>query len=193
MKKSSFFAALLLSTAVLVQPALAAKDLRAVVHDDRSNKVFNTFGNCVRTQWVSKNDECGGKGARRATSIGKEERTIYFDFNKATLTSDSKRKLDTLANVLSHDSSVRSASIVGYADRIGSAGFNDKLSQKRAFAVKEYLSQKGYLNTTIADTQWVGETEPVTSCPQTLTKPDLVNCLAKDRRVEVQIDYRTKR
>lgn len=193
MTKKSIFAALLLSTAILIQPAHAARDLRDVVHDDRSNKVLNTFGNCVRTQWVSKSDECGGKAGRRAINIGKEERTIYFEFNKATLTAESRRKLDTLANVLSHDSSVRSASIVGYADRIGSAGFNDKLSQKRAFAVKEYLSKRGYLNTTVADTQWVGETEPVTSCAQTLAKPDLVNCLAKDRRVEVQIDYRSKR
>ena len=50
-----------------------------------------------------------------------------------------KARLDTLANVLKSDQSVKEAKIVGYADRIGSVSYNEQLSQKRAETVRDYL------------------------------------------------------
>jgi outer membrane protein OmpA-like peptidoglycan-associated protein len=182
---------------VLIASATAAQaevDNRDVVHDLRGNVVVNSFGNCVRTQWVGANDECGAGAPavvakRTRTSLAQEDRTIYFDFNKSTLTADAHQRLNSLATVLKSASDVKEAHIVGYADRIGSTSYNEKLSKKRAESVRNYLVSRGYLNSSVAETRWLGETVPKTYCPDSLTRSALIECLQKDRRVEVEIEY----
>ena len=116
---------------------------------------------------------------------------MYFGFNLASLSPEMKQKLDTLANTLMSASNVKGARIVGYADRIGNPGYNEKLSKKRAENVKQYLIAKGLINTQVADTRWLGSSTPTTDCPANLKRADLLNCLQPDRRVEVEIDYAT--
>jgi OOP family OmpA-OmpF porin len=177
-----------------------ARDNRDVVQDGRGNVVLNTFGNCVRTDWVGTNNVCRGEhryAAREhhevytspARSLETEERTVYFEFNKARIQPEEQHKLNSLAHILASDKTVESVSIVGYADRIGSASYNEKLSEKRAKAVESYLHHHGYLNTSMAKVRWLGESEPVTHCPDKLSRKELISCLQKDRRVEVEIHY----
>src|SRR5436190_10269808 len=75
----------LLTGALFALPALAVPDNRDVVHNSYGNIVVNSFGNCVRTKWVSNTDECAAPQMARRIPIAQEERTVYFDFNKATL------------------------------------------------------------------------------------------------------------
>lgn len=67
---------------------------------------------------------------------------VNFEFNKATLTSDSETILQRALNALraSPDLSVL---IVGHTDNVGSAAYNKKLSLRRAEAVKSWLVRKG--------------------------------------------------
>lgn len=175
--------------------ANAAPDNRDVVRTAPGSIVHNTFGNCVRTKWISKDDACGPAPVaekvvrKERATIAQEDRTVYFGFNKATLTSDAQARLDTLANTLKADEQVQEARIVGYADRIGTATYNEKLSKRRAENVRSYLVSRGFINTRVAETRWLGESVPATSCPDNLTRPELIECLQKDRRVEVEIDY----
>lgn len=179
----------LLLAIMTASPAFAEPDNREVVYDNNGHLVVNSFNNCVRTEWRANNDACGGKKVRARHELTKEERTVYFPFNKATLTSRSTSTLNTLAETLKSDDQVRQARIIGYADRMGTASYNEALSKKRANAVRNYLIARGFINSRVAETRWLGESVPVTNCPSTLSRNDLIACLQKDRRVEVEIDY----
>ena len=169
--------------------AAQAGDIRDVVHDETSGTVVrSTSGECVRSNWSNSYDECSG-AVMRTAEISREERTVYFGFNQASISPQMKQRLDLLATRLKSEQSVRGARIVGYADRIGNPDYNERLSKKRAEAVKNYLVARGLINTQVAETRWVGASEPSTECPADLKRPALIDCLQKDRRVEVEIDY----
>ncbi len=70
---------------------------------------------------------------------------IYFDFNKATLKSESFFSLDKLAELL-HSNEHWVVRIEGYTDSIGSAEFNKVLSHDRAQSVVSYLISKGIVS-----------------------------------------------
>ncbi len=177
--------------------AFADKDTRDVVHNSSGKVVVNSFGNCVRTQWVNpQGDECAPDAAQQETkavsaarNLKKEERTVYFEFDKYRLTAESKQKLDSLANVLKSDAEVKSATIVGYADPIGTKAYNEQLSKRRALAVQNYLVSRGYLNTNMTNTRWLGEDSPKASCPTKMPRKERIACLQPDRRVEMEIDF----
>jgi len=172
-------------------------DAREVVRDESSGTVArSTSGACIRTKWMTNADECATQTyvapqavVHRAASLSREERTVYFGFNQASISPDMKQRLDTLAGVLRSDNQVKGARIVGYADRIGNPGYNEKLSKKRAENVKNYLVARGIINTTTADTRWLGASDPSADCPSDLKRAALIQCLQPDRRVEVEIDF----
>lgn len=177
----------------LIPPAQAtSSDNRDAVHDLRGQLVRNTFEHCVRTRWTSASDECRqmtqAKPERRI--ISDEERTVYFEFDRSRLMDSEKRKLDSLVSVLKPIKDISGVSVVGYADRIGTADYNERLSQRRAQVVEEYMRQRGYLHTTVAKTRWLGESVPVTQCASNLDRGALIECLQKDRRVTVEIKYK---
>ena len=67
---------------------------------------------------------------------------VNFDFNKATLKSESYPILDNAAAILLSHSDVN-VEVQGHTDQIGSDKYNEELSMKRAEAVKKYLVAKG--------------------------------------------------
>jgi OOP family OmpA-OmpF porin len=74
----------------------------------------------------------------------------------------------------------------GYTDKIGSDKYNDRLSLRRAQAVKAYLVSQGIEANRIY-TEGKGKRNPVvTSCTQKNHKA-LIACLAPNRRVEVEV------
>jgi OOP family OmpA-OmpF porin len=179
----------------------AEADCRDVVRDMEGQTIHSSNGNCVRTQWTADQDACAPqlvveqktvtrRQETRTTAMPtQEERTVYFEFNHATLTPEAKERLDSLVNVLKSNDSVKEAGIVGYADRIGSVSYNERLSQKRAEAVRDYLVANGYTNARVTATRWVGKSEPSTNCSARETHAQLVACLHNDRKVEVEIEY----
>jgi len=126
------------------------------------------------------------------TVVGKEDRTVYFGFNKANLTADSRDRLNSLANRLMSADDVTGAKIVGYADRIGSVSYNQALSERRAEHVRDYLINRGFVKPSVTETRWVGKSEPSTSCSKYLPRAQLIRCLQPDRKVEVDINYRAE-
>ncbi|WP_422132830.1 MULTISPECIES: OmpA family protein [unclassified Endozoicomonas] len=69
-----------------------------------------------------------------------EMSTVNFDFDSSRLRSGDLEMLNTLIGQLDHDSHIE---IVGHACEIGSRLYNQKLSERRAEAVKDYLVSKG--------------------------------------------------
>ena len=93
-------------------------------------------------------------------------------------------KLDEIASALKSDGSPDEIVIVGYTDRLGSESYNQKLSERRALAVKNYLMNKGIESNRLR-AEGHGEADPVVSCEQK-NKAALINCLSPNRRVEIE-------
>jgi OOP family OmpA-OmpF porin len=112
--------------------------------------------------------------------------TGLFEFNKATLTPEARAKLDSeVIDKLRDLREIRYIIVNGHADRIGSPQYNQKLSERRAEAVRAYLVSKG-ADASKVETLGFGKTLPVKSCPQQPRK-QLIECLAPNRRVVVEI------
>jgi OOP family OmpA-OmpF porin len=102
----------------------------------------------------------------------------HFDFDKATLKPEGKTKLDELVNKLKAVN-LEVIIAVGHTDSIGSKAYNQKLSERRAGAVKTYLASKG-IDANRIHTEGRGETQPVADNKTREGR-------AKNRRVEIEV------
>ena len=102
----------------------------------------------------------------------------HFDFDKSALKPDGKARLDDLVGKLKAVN-LEVIIAIGHTDSIGSNAYNQKLSMRRASAVKAYLVSKGIAANRIY-TEGKGETQPVAD---NKTKEGR----AKNRRVEVEV------
>ena len=110
-----------------------------------------------------------------------------FDFNKATLRPEGKTKLDDVVGKAGQ-LNLEVVIAVGHADRIGSAAYNQKLSEKRAAAVKDYLVAKGIPANRVY-TEGKGSKQPVTKAGQCKgpKSAKVIACLQPDRRVDIEL------
>jgi OOP family OmpA-OmpF porin len=76
---------------------------------------------------------------------GSFDRTVNFPFNSADLTADARKELDQVAEALRHPSVANLTIVVsGHTDDVGTVDYNQKLSERRAEASRQYLiSQHG--------------------------------------------------
>jgi len=84
---------------------------------------------------------------------------LFFDFNKASLRSQSITELKKLANMLFQNPNIK-ITIEGHTDEIGTDATNQLLSEKRALAVRDYLVSLKIPATRIK-TIGYGKTRPV--------------------------------
>jgi outer membrane protein OmpA-like peptidoglycan-associated protein len=77
--------------------------------------------------------------------------------------------------------------VVGHADRLGGAAYNQALSEQRAITVRQLMVEDGIPADSIT-AFGRGSTEPVTICDRGLPHARMVECLAPDRRVEIRVD-----
>ena len=108
--------------------------------------------------------------------------TELFGFDSSTLQMPQTR-LDEIATALIANRDVSNVVITGYTDRIGSNKYNQALSQRRANAVKEYLTGKG-LDANRLNAMGKGEANPVVMCTEKKMAA-LIVCLEPNRRVEI--------
>lgn len=110
-----------------------------------------------------------------------------FDFDKSVLRPEGRAMLDDLVRVL-QGANYEVILAIGHTDRIGSKAYNQKLSVRRAEAVKKYLVDKGIAPNRIY-AEGKGKTQPVTKPGDCKGKRGklLIACLQPDRRVDVEV------
>jgi len=110
-----------------------------------------------------------------------------FAFDKSELKPEGRVMLDELVKKLSGAHS-ESFVLVGHTDRFGSEDYNQKLSERRAATVKDYLTEHNVQATHIG-ASGKGKSEPVTAAADChgARSARVIACLQPDRRVDVEM------
>lgn len=110
-----------------------------------------------------------------------------FGFDKSKLQEGSKPILDEAAAKLKANPDVGLVMVTGYTDRIGSDAYNQKLSERRAKQVKEYLISQG-VEASRLEAVGKGKADPVVSCDGIKNRKKLIECLQPNRRVVISAE-----
>ncbi|MFB2539150.1 MULTISPECIES: OmpA family protein [unclassified Acinetobacter] len=118
-----------------------------------------------------------------------------FEFDKwrtEDMKPEGRRQLDELAvKLLEWEKRGESRiNIVGHTDLLGEDAYNMNLSMLRAQTVRSYLATRG-VNSSTMMSSGAGESEPVKQCDMNLARPQLIECLQPNRRVEVSVTIYT--
>ncbi len=111
------------------------------------------------------------------------EAIIYYDFDKDLLRDLSKEKLDELSAYLAKHSEL-SLVIESHTDSRADVGYNEKLSERRAQSVIQYLVSKGIALDRISS-KWYNEQKLVTPCGDGVPCPEADHQL--NRRSELKL------
>jgi OmpA-OmpF porin, OOP family len=103
---------------------------------------------------------------------------VLFDFDKAVIKPEGKSKLDDIANKV-RGINLEVVIAIGHADSVGSDAYNQRLSVRRAEAVKAYMISKG-IEPNRVYTEGKGEKQPVADNKTSDGR-------AKNRRVEIEV------
>ena len=111
-----------------------------------------------------------------------------FTFNESVVRPEGVHDIEKFAAEL-RGTTYDQIYVYGYTDRIGSDAYNQKLSQRRADAVKSILIEAAKLDGAKVQAEGRGEIDPVTKPGQCEGKrsPKLIACLQPDRRVDIEV------
>ena len=101
---------------------------------------------------------------------------VFFDWDKSLITAEAQQILDRSAEQY-QTTGQTSVVLAGHADKSGTDDYNQRLSQRRADAVKAYMATKGVPDGSIT-TEAFGETRPLVETADGVREP-------QNRRVEI--------
>ncbi|MCY1403044.1 Outer membrane porin F [compost metagenome] len=108
-------------------------------------------------------------------------RDVLFEFNSARLTASDKTRLDKIATRLKQEAPSARLAVSGHTDSVGSDAYNQKLSQKRAQSVTDYLIESGVPRSNFVSVTGMGESQPIAD-------NSTADGRAMNRRVEIKIN-----
>ena len=152
--------------ASLASAAFADSALETVTSNaDTQILVKNNFGECVTTLANRNLKGCGEQAPQPQIEMINQTITLaadtYFDFDKSVIKPDGQAALQQLAQQLQGSGAhIQKITVVGNTDSKGSDAYNQKLSERRAAAVGNYLIQLG-IPASIIEAYGNGERNPV--------------------------------
>ena len=123
---------------------------------------------------------------RRRVSFSAES---LFGFDQSAVKPEGRAALDKFSSD-TRGTQFEVIVVEGHTDRLGTTAYNQKLSQRRADAVKAYLVSSGGFDANKVTANGKGETSPVTAaadCPGSKPTAKLIACLQPDRRVDIEV------
>ncbi|HEC84582.1 MAG: hypothetical protein DRR08_25270 [Candidatus Parabeggiatoa sp. nov. 2] len=153
-------------------------DSRGCALDTDQDGVEDYKDKCSRTPFGIKVDQHGCAIIKKELQVVVLAGDVTFAYNKADLTPQAETTLEELVNQIDVKF-VKSIEIVGHTDSVGSEGYNQELSERRANSVTSYLQIKGIPSGKI-QTRGEGESNPIDSNSTKIGR-------AKNRRVEITI------
>lgn len=203
-KLSAVLVALLASTGAM------AHEIHGYTTSEQSGEVVrNNYGECWENTYLDKATnglvECGDKAKeeKRTETVEVNETVslkseFLFGFDKSTLRPEATTTLNELAQRL-NNSQVQAVRVEGNTDFMGTDAYNQKLSEKRATTVANYLVGQGVPADKITAVG-LGESQAkmTAQCQAEVAKlgrkvskakkrAALIACIEPDRRVDVQI------
>ncbi len=124
------------------------------------------------------------KPTTETITVGAEK---LFGFDKAALKAEGKAALDEAAAKIKANPEIKAVIVTGHTDRIGSDAYNQKLSERRAKQVADYLVGQG-VDSSLISAEGKGESEPVVQCTGNKATKKLIECLQPNRRVEIRAE-----
>jgi len=112
---------------------------------------------------------------------------MLFDFDRASLKPRGRELLDEFTDRIGR-AEYETIDVVGHADRIGSASYNLRLSERRADVVRDYLVAHGQ-DARKLSAEGLGSSKPVTAAGQCrdVRGKQLIRCLQPDRYTELDV------
>jgi len=117
-------------------------------------------------------------------------------FDKAELTADNQKELDSFIGVLRKANKQRqpvtfgAVVVTGHTDRIGTLPYNMKLSERRAVVAKDYLVNNLKVDQKLIFWEGKGPKQPIPVtkfCDDKMARKQLIECLGPNRRVTVEV------
>ncbi len=167
---------LAVAASIFVAGSALALSADQALTDQRGDRILDNYGDCILTH--------DGAGSCKSAVVEKQDISFgadaFFAFDKAELRPEAKIKLDELVSKLQQVPEVRSISLAGHTDGVGSDKYNQGLSERRANAVANYLVAKG-INPAVLQTAGYGKSNPIATNATAEGR-------AQNRRVDLQIE-----
>lgn len=117
---------------------------------------------------------------------GGDSLALFFAFDDAALTPRSLRQLEIVAQLLKE--SQRKLDISGHTDDVGTAEYNQKLSEKRAAAVRDALVSFG-VDAAQITTRGMGMSQPRRTYSDQDSEEQIDTARSENRRAEIYLDF----
>lgn len=139
-------------------PGLAKYD-GCPIPDTDGDGINDEEDKCPNQPGTKANNGCPEIKEEIKKTVERTAKQLFFVFGKATITTNSYPALNELATIMQEDNMLL-LDIEGHTDNVGSDASNQKLSEQRAEAAKQYLIQKG-INADRITSKGFGETQPI--------------------------------
>ncbi|SAM64704.1 OmpA family protein [Cardiobacterium hominis] len=179
----------LAAVAAVAAPAFADLSATEDLTSRGGDLVKNRWGECVTVNANKGLRDCGVQAPEPAPppvmEMQREVITLntdaYFDFDKYNLKPAGKQALQDLAGQLNQrGANIQKITVVGHTDSKGTDAYNQKLSERRASTVANYLAENG-VPSQLIEAYGQGESHPVATNKTAEGR-------AQNRRVEVNVD-----
>ena len=147
--------------------------------DTDGDGVIDPEDDCPEVAGTVANNGCPEPTVEVINELNEYSNTVLFDFNKATIRSESEKALNSIVEIMEEYPNTI-FHIGGHTDSVGSDQYNLKLSKERAASVRQYLVDGGIPATRLTS-EGYGESRPIATNSTEAGRQE-------NRRVEISLD-----